>query len=115
MGTKDVQIGSVFIHNVTYNDTGTYLCTFHRTLYLPLYEEHVVISKEVELTVVEKGEIHLRPFYKWHICISSCNLNIWMCYSPSKPWADGCDLWDHDVRVDRSSAAVDDWSADLLL
>ncbi len=115
MGTKDVQIGSVFIHNVTYNDSGTYLCTFHRTLYLHLTEEHVVISKEVELTVVEIGEIHLRPFYKWQICISSCNLNIWICSSPSKPWAGGCDLWDHDVRVDHSSAAVDDWSADLLL
>lgn len=60
MGTKDVQTGSVFIHNVTFNDTGTYLCTFHRTLYLPLNEEHVVISKEVEITVVEKGELHFK-------------------------------------------------------
>uniref|UniRef100_A0A8C2GQ56 Sodium channel regulatory subunit beta-3 n=1 Tax=Cyprinus carpio TaxID=7962 RepID=A0A8C2GQ56_CYPCA len=59
MGTKDVQTGSVFIHNVTFNDTGTYLCTFHRTLYLPLNEEHVVISKEVELTVVEKANPEL--------------------------------------------------------
>uniref|UniRef100_A0A673M8N2 Sodium channel regulatory subunit beta-3 n=1 Tax=Sinocyclocheilus rhinocerous TaxID=307959 RepID=A0A673M8N2_9TELE len=59
MGTKDAQIGSVFIHNVTYNDTGTYLCTFHRTLYLPLNEEHVVISKEVELTVVENANPEL--------------------------------------------------------
>ncbi|KAI2654992.1 sodium channel subunit beta-1-like protein [Labeo rohita] len=59
MGTKDVQTGSIFIHNVTYNDTGTYLCTFHRTLYLPLDEGHVVISKEVELTVVEKANPEL--------------------------------------------------------
>ncbi|KAK2902703.1 hypothetical protein QQF64_010461 [Cirrhinus molitorella] len=59
MGTKDVQTGSVFIHNVTYNDTGTYICTFHRTLYLPLDEEHVVISKEVELTVVENANREL--------------------------------------------------------
>ncbi|XP_016136999.1 sodium channel subunit beta-1-like [Sinocyclocheilus grahami] len=59
MWTKDVQIGAIFIHNVTYNDTGTYLCTFHRTLYLPLYEEHVVINKEVELTVVEKANPEL--------------------------------------------------------
>ncbi|KAL0171510.1 hypothetical protein M9458_031821 [Cirrhinus mrigala] len=59
MGTKDVQTGSVFIHNVTYNDTGTYLCTFHRTLYLPLDEAYVVISKEVELTVVEKANPEL--------------------------------------------------------
>ncbi|XP_051720729.1 LOW QUALITY PROTEIN: sodium channel subunit beta-1 [Ctenopharyngodon idella] len=59
MGTKDVQIGAIFIHNVTYNDTGTYLCTFHRTLYLLLDEEHVIINKEVELTVVEKANPEL--------------------------------------------------------
>ncbi|XP_077071030.1 sodium channel regulatory subunit beta-1 [Siphateles boraxobius] len=59
MWTKDVQIGAIFIHNVTYNDTGTYLCTFHRTLYLSLNEEHVIINKEVELTVVEKANPEL--------------------------------------------------------
>lgn len=59
MWTKDVQIGAIFIHNVTYNDTGTYRCTFHRTLYLSLNEEHVVINKEVELTVVEKANPEL--------------------------------------------------------
>ncbi|XP_043116783.1 sodium channel subunit beta-1 [Puntigrus tetrazona] len=59
MGTKDVQIGSVFLHNVTYNDSGTYLCTFHRTLYHVLDEVDVVITKEVELTVVEKANPEL--------------------------------------------------------
>lgn len=49
---KDVQIGAVYIQNVTFNDTGTYRCTFHRTLLLPLQPENVVVEKEVELTVV---------------------------------------------------------------
>ncbi|XP_056619533.1 sodium channel subunit beta-1-like isoform X1 [Triplophysa dalaica] len=59
MGTKDVQIGAIFIHNVTYNDTGTYRCTFHRTLYLPPGEKHVTIIKEIELTVVEEANPEL--------------------------------------------------------
>ncbi|XP_054878820.1 sodium channel subunit beta-1-like [Poeciliopsis prolifica] len=48
----DVQIGAVFIQNVTFNDSGTYRCTFRRTLFLPLQPENVVVEKEVELTVV---------------------------------------------------------------
>lgn len=56
MRTKDVQIGTIFIHNVTFNDTGTYRCTFHRTLYLPPGEEHVTIIKDIELIVVEEGK-----------------------------------------------------------
>ncbi|KAK7158120.1 hypothetical protein R3I93_009350 [Phoxinus phoxinus] len=59
MWTKDVQIGAIFIHNVTYNDTGTYRCTFHRTLYLSMNEEQVIINKEVELTVVETANPEL--------------------------------------------------------
>ncbi|XP_073702814.1 sodium channel regulatory subunit beta-1 [Garra rufa] len=59
MGTRDVQTGSVFIHNVTYNDTGTYLCTFHRTLFLPVDYLYVEINKEVELTVVGKANPEL--------------------------------------------------------
>lgn len=59
MGTKDVQIGAILIQNVTYNDTGTYRCTFQRTLYLPPGEEHVTIIKEIELTVVEEANPEL--------------------------------------------------------
>ncbi|XP_051577921.1 sodium channel subunit beta-1 isoform X2 [Myxocyprinus asiaticus] len=59
MGTKDVQNGAIFIHNVTFNDTGTYRCTFHRTLFLPPDEEHVTIRKDVELTVVEEANPEL--------------------------------------------------------
>ncbi|XP_052000739.1 sodium channel subunit beta-1 isoform X2 [Xyrauchen texanus] len=59
MGTTDVQNGAIFIHNVTFNDTGTYRCTFHRTLFLPPDEEHVTISKDVELTVVKEAKREL--------------------------------------------------------
>ncbi|KAM3873026.1 sodium channel regulatory subunit beta-1 [Diretmus argenteus] len=53
-GTRDgdVQIGAVFIHNVTFNDTGTYRCTFQRTLFHQRHEESVTVEKEVELSVV---------------------------------------------------------------
>ncbi|XP_034384932.1 sodium channel subunit beta-1 [Cyclopterus lumpus] len=50
--TRDIQIGAIYIHNVIFNDTGTYRCTINRTLFLPQYEEHVTVEKEVELNVV---------------------------------------------------------------
>ncbi|KAJ7985374.1 hypothetical protein DPEC_G00351400 [Dallia pectoralis] len=59
MGTQDVQTGAVFIHNVTFNDTGTYLCTFQRTLYLPRKNEIIIVEKEVELIVVAKANREL--------------------------------------------------------
>ncbi|XP_026172710.1 sodium channel subunit beta-1 [Mastacembelus armatus] len=49
---SDIQIGSVYIDSVTFNDTGTYRCTFHRTLFLPSSDEHIIVEKEVELSVV---------------------------------------------------------------
>ncbi|XP_056142683.1 sodium channel subunit beta-1 [Lampris incognitus] len=53
-GTKDtdIQIGAISILNITFNDTGTYRCTFHRSLFLPLSNENVTVEKEVELSVV---------------------------------------------------------------
>ncbi|XP_036414771.1 sodium channel subunit beta-1 [Colossoma macropomum] len=58
-GTADIQIGAIFIHNVTYNDTGTYTCTFERTLFLPPGEQHVTIQKTVELAVVPEANREL--------------------------------------------------------
>ncbi|KAL4657756.1 sodium channel subunit beta-1-like [Arapaima gigas] len=58
-GTSDVQVGAIFMHNVTFNDTGTYRCTFVRTIYLSLHEEVVTINKNVELTVVAKANREL--------------------------------------------------------
>lgn len=53
-GTRhnDIQIGAVYLRNVTFNDTGTYRCTFHRTLVLSVHNELVTVEKEVELKVV---------------------------------------------------------------
>ncbi|XP_058504697.1 sodium channel subunit beta-1 [Solea solea] len=52
---SDIQTGAVYIQNLTLNDTGTYRCTFHRTLFLSPYDGHVTLEKEVELTVVAIG------------------------------------------------------------
>lgn len=54
-GTADLQIGAIYIRNVSFNDTGTYTCTFERTLSLPHRNEHVTITKTVELTVLAEG------------------------------------------------------------
>ncbi|KAF7226500.1 sodium channel regulatory subunit beta-1 [Nothobranchius furzeri] len=49
---QDIQVGAVYIQNITFNDTGTYRCTFHRTLFLPRSNEKVTVERVVELTVV---------------------------------------------------------------
>ncbi|XP_061113438.1 sodium channel subunit beta-1 [Conger conger] len=61
-GTTDVQIGALWLSNVTYNDTGTYRCSFERILELSdkeRPEEKVLIHKEVELTVVAEANREL--------------------------------------------------------
>uniref|UniRef100_A0AAY4AXN0 Sodium channel regulatory subunit beta-3 n=2 Tax=Denticeps clupeoides TaxID=299321 RepID=A0AAY4AXN0_9TELE len=58
-GTKDVQVGAIFIHNVTFNDTGTYRCVFKRTLFLPVDDVLVTVSKDVELDVVAEANREL--------------------------------------------------------
>lgn len=52
--TQDLQDGSIYILNVTYNDTGTYLCTFERTLIYTNYEFQTNTSKIIHLNVVPK-------------------------------------------------------------
>lgn len=57
-GTKrgsDIQDASIYLLNVTFNDSGTYQCFFYRTLYYENYENISHISKVVRLTVVAKG------------------------------------------------------------
>lgn len=49
--SSDIQVGAIYIHNVTFNDTGTYRCVFHRTLDLE-QPQYARVEKEVELTVV---------------------------------------------------------------
>ncbi|XP_004078463.1 sodium channel subunit beta-1 [Oryzias latipes] len=55
----DVQTGAVYLQNVTFNDTGTYRCTFRRTLLLSLSHQLVIVEKEVELTVVAEASPEL--------------------------------------------------------
>ncbi|XP_058603662.1 sodium channel, voltage-gated, type I, beta a isoform X1 [Onychostoma macrolepis] len=53
--TDDVQDGSIFILNVTFNDTGTYRCFFDRTLVFPNYEYHTNATKFININVVGKA------------------------------------------------------------
>ncbi|XP_040901307.1 sodium channel, voltage-gated, type I, beta a isoform X1 [Toxotes jaculatrix] len=50
--TKDLQDGSIYILNVTYNDTGTYQCIFFRTLLYPNYDFPSNTSRTINITVV---------------------------------------------------------------
>ncbi|XP_034467745.1 sodium channel subunit beta-1-like [Hippoglossus hippoglossus] len=50
--TNDLQDGSIFIRNVTYNDTGTYLCIFNRTLNYYNHEYPTITKKLITINVV---------------------------------------------------------------
>ncbi|XP_013859140.1 sodium channel, voltage-gated, type I, beta a [Austrofundulus limnaeus] len=52
--TEDLQDGSIYILNVTFNDTGNYTCTFERTLIYTNYEYQTNTSKSIYLRVVPK-------------------------------------------------------------
>lgn len=53
--TRDLQDGSIYILNVTFNDTGTYRCVFQRTLiYSNNFEYYANASKTVYMHVVPK-------------------------------------------------------------
>lgn len=50
--TDDVQDGSIYILNVTFNDTGTFRCFFDRILIFPNYEYHTNATKFITISVV---------------------------------------------------------------
>ncbi|CAL8292344.1 unnamed protein product [Merluccius merluccius] len=52
---KDIQDASIYLTNVTFNDSGTYRCFLNRLLTYDYYEYKTLISKEVHLTVVAKA------------------------------------------------------------
>ncbi|KAM9782639.1 sodium channel, voltage-gated, type I, beta a [Neosynchiropus ocellatus] len=52
--TLDLQDGSIYIHNVTYNDTGTYHCVFNRRLIYTNYECLNKTAKLIHVKVVPK-------------------------------------------------------------
>lgn len=54
--SNDIQDASIYLLNVTFNDTGTYRCFFNRILFYDNnYEYNTVVSKVVHLTVVAKA------------------------------------------------------------
>ncbi|XP_029022150.1 sodium channel, voltage-gated, type I, beta b [Betta splendens] len=58
VGTKrgrDIQDASLYLLNVTFNDSGVYRCFFYRTLFYENYENVSHISKVVHLSVVAKA------------------------------------------------------------
>ncbi|XP_023665087.1 sodium channel regulatory subunit beta-1 isoform X1 [Paramormyrops kingsleyae] len=54
--TSDTLVASLYLHNVTFNDTGTYRCTFDRILHLPVGDESFRITKYIEFTVLPKAK-----------------------------------------------------------
>ncbi|XP_027019231.2 sodium channel, voltage-gated, type I, beta b [Tachysurus fulvidraco] len=53
--TPDLQDASIYIHNVSFNDSGVYRCFFRRTLLYDAYEYETTATKVVHLTVVGKA------------------------------------------------------------
>lgn len=53
--SSDIQDASIYLLNVTFNDTGTYRCFFNRILFYANYEYNTVVSKVVHLSVVAKA------------------------------------------------------------
>lgn len=53
--SNDIQDASIYLLNVTFNDSGTYQCFFNRILTYERYRYKDVIGKVVHLTVVGKG------------------------------------------------------------
>ncbi|XP_034030066.1 sodium channel subunit beta-1 [Thalassophryne amazonica] len=75
----DIQTGTIYIHNVTFNDTGTYRCTFNRILSLPLYDESVTVEKEVELSVVAVANRELTAVIsEIMMCVLIVVLQLWL-------------------------------------
>ncbi|XP_034455335.1 sodium channel, voltage-gated, type I, beta b isoform X2 [Hippoglossus hippoglossus] len=53
--SNDIQDGSIYVLNITFNDTGTYRCYFNRVLIYPNHEYINIVSKLVHLNVVAKA------------------------------------------------------------
>ncbi|TSP90475.1 Sodium channel subunit beta-1 [Bagarius yarrelli] len=53
--TNDLQDASIYIHNVTFNDSGVYRCVFRRTFMYEAYEHEATEKKVVVFTVLAKA------------------------------------------------------------
>lgn len=67
--SNDIQDASIYLLNVTFNDSGTYQCFFNRILTYDRYRYKDLIGKVVHLTVVGKGK---RTALSWrcYICLT---------------------------------------------
>uniref|UniRef100_A0A8K9UF69 Sodium channel regulatory subunit beta-1 n=1 Tax=Oncorhynchus mykiss TaxID=8022 RepID=A0A8K9UF69_ONCMY len=68
--TKDLQDGSIYILNVTWNDTGTYRCIFNRTLTFTSYGFHTDVTKIVHLNVVPRRSATATPLIIQQITVN---------------------------------------------
>ncbi|XP_039626614.1 sodium channel subunit beta-1-like [Polypterus senegalus] len=57
--TRDLQDGSIYLHNVTFNDSGVYKCNVNRLLMYEHYEFNSNATKVVHLNVVPKANREL--------------------------------------------------------
>lgn len=53
--SMDIQDASIYLFNVTFNDSGTYRCFFNRMLTYKYYEYQTLVDKVVHLKVVAKA------------------------------------------------------------
>lgn len=82
--TKDLQDGSIYINTVTFNDTGTYMCMFNRTLVYPNYKFETSINKSFILNVVPQSKIRREPLTSAQIMsfesdLNNCIYTIYVC------------------------------------
>lgn len=77
--SNDIQDASIYLLNVTFNDTGTYRCFFYRMLTYENYEYNTIVSKVVHLTVVAKGTRRSAVPYICCICLELFKEGIFEC------------------------------------
>ncbi|XP_076135615.1 sodium channel, voltage-gated, type I, beta a [Alosa pseudoharengus] len=77
--TLDVQDGSIYILNVTFNDTGTYRCHFDRHLTFTNYDYHTNTTKFVVINVVPKATRGLASILsEVMMYVSIIGLQLWL-------------------------------------
>ncbi|XP_028985249.1 sodium channel, voltage-gated, type I, beta a [Betta splendens] len=77
--TKDLQDGSIYILNVTFNDTGTYRCIFSRTLKYRNYEYNTETNKTFSMNVVARHTRGMASiFSEVMMYVSIIGLQLWL-------------------------------------
>uniref|UniRef100_A0A8C2ZL75 Sodium channel regulatory subunit beta-3 n=1 Tax=Cyclopterus lumpus TaxID=8103 RepID=A0A8C2ZL75_CYCLU len=74
--TDDLQDGSILILNVTFNDSGTYMCTFNRTLKYLNYEHHISDCMSLSVSLVTRGLASILSEVMMYVSI--IGLQVWL-------------------------------------